>query len=251
MGLFDGLLDLPIVGDVAGAIVGGLTGRSNQNDAQAHDAHMFIQQVAHDKEMFELEKSSAKEFASDQFERQKQLLMQSPKLQMEGLKSAGLNPILAATGGFKSPAGGGLSIPVPRASSSAKGSSGGGIAQGAQLRVGQTKLLTQQANAQEAQAEMFKAQADKARKETEYVGTKTDIAEPVAMLMSAIAGMLEQSNIDRKTSERVWEWIMSETLNVTKPLTKEQQAEMLQKAKQKFPQLKGVDNAKRKIFGGQ
>jgi hypothetical protein len=246
-----GLFDLPIVGDVAGALVGGLTGRSNQNDAQAHDAHMFIQQVAHDKEMFELEKSSAKEFASDQFQRQKQLLMQSPKLQMEGLKSAGLNPILAATGGFKSPAGGGLSIPVPRASSSAKGSSGGGIAQGAQLRVGQTKLLTQQANAQEAQADMYKAQADKAREETKFVGQATNIAEPIATLMQALAGILEQSRIDRGTSERIWEWLISETVQKTGPLTPKQQADMLDKAKQKFPQLEGVDNAKRKIFGGK
>jgi hypothetical protein len=233
MGLLDIFEEVPIVGDILGAVGGHASAKHLQNDAQAHDSHMFIQQVAH-----------AKDMANLQYQKQRDLLKDSPGLQMQGLKMAGLNPILAATGGFKSSTGAGLSIPVAR-------SGGSSASPGTRLQIGQTKLLTQQANAQEAQADMYKAQADKAREETKFVGQATSIAEPIAELMQAIAGLLEQSRIDRGTSERIWEWLISETVQKTEPLTPKQQAEMLDKAKEKFPQLKGVENAKRKIFGGK
>jgi hypothetical protein len=246
--MFGFLNDIPIVGDVVNTVTGHASAKNLQNDAQAHDSHMFHGQVAHDKEMFGLESDFASAMAKKQHQRQRQLLYDSPRLQMEGLKNAGLNPILAATGGFKSPAGGSLPIPSARASSSAKGA-GQGSPPGAKLQLGQFRLLSEQANATAKQADLNEAEAAKVRKETEFVGAKTDIAEPFAQLMQAVAGILEQSKIDRETSIRVWRWLASELPEETEPLTEKEQIEMLDKAKRKFPQLKGVDNAKRKIFG--
>ena len=245
---------LSILGGAASSAVDTLIGHASsselQEDTQAHSAQMFEKQKEHEIDMFGRESEYATARAKEQYERQRALLEDSPGLQMRGLKSAGLNPILAATGGFKSPAGGSMPIPTARASAGAKGG-GAGIASGARsniadniMKVAQAKLLAEQAN-------LTSAQEAKVKEETKFVGTKTDIAEPVAMLMQAIAGLLEQSNIDRETTQRVWEWLNSEIPDVTKPITKQQQMKMLQKAKQKFPQLKGVDNAKRKIFGGQ
>ena len=238
-----GFLDIPIVGDVLGTGLEFFGTQALQNDAQAHSAHMFTQQVQHDKDMFGLESEFSSAQAQKAYERQRSLLQDSPGLQMKGLKSAGLNPILAATGGFKSPAGG--SMPLPRAAShsSAKGDSTSSPSL-SKVSLGQARLLNEQ-------AKLTSAQKAKVEKETEYVGTKTDIAEPVKMLMQAIAGMLEQSNVDRQTTKRVMEWLESELPDKTKPMTKQQQLKMLDKARRKFPQLKGVDNAKRKIFGAK
>jgi len=214
-----------------------------QEDSQAHSAHMFELQKAHDIDMFGKESEFATAKSKEQYDRQRLLLQDSPGLQMKGLKSAGLNPILAATGGFKSPAGGSMPIPSARATPSAKGVSAG-MGHVGKVQLGQAKLLSEQ-------AKLTSAQKAKVEKETEYVGSKTDIAEPVKMLMQAIAGMLEQSNIDRQTTKRVMEWLESELPDKTKPMTKKQQLQMLEKARRKFPQLKGVDNAKRKIFGAK
>jgi hypothetical protein len=239
---------MSFLADAFDFISGHASAKNLQNDAQAHDSHMFHMQAGHDKDMFGLESEFASAQAAKQYERQRALLQDSPRLQMEGLKSAGLNPILAATGGFKSPAGGSLPIPSARASSSAKGA-GQGSPPGAKLQLGQYRLLTEQANATAKQAQLSEAQAEKVKKETEFVGAKTDIAEPFAQLMQAVAGILEHSNIDRQTSTKVWQWLTSELPDQTEPLTEKQQIEMLDKAKRKFPQLKGVDNAKRRIFG--
>jgi len=162
---------------------------------------------------------------------------------MKGLKSVGLNPILAATGGFKLPAGGSMPLPRVVSYSSAKGDSTSSPSL-SKVSLGQARLLNEQ-------AKLISVQKAKVEKETEYVGTKTDIAEPVKMLMQAIAGMIEQSNVDRQTTKRVMEWLESELPDKTKPMTKKQQLQMLEKARRKFPQLKGVDNAKRKIFGAK
>ena len=212
-----------------------------QNDAQDHSAQMFVEQSKHDKDMFALESEFSSAQAQKAYERQRSLLQDSPGLQMQGLKSAGLNPILAATGGFKSPAGGSMPIPHASAKSSAKGDSTSSPSL--------SKPALAQANLMNAQAALTSAQKAKVEKETEFVGQKTDIAEPIARLMQVIAGMLEQSNIDRNTSNRIKQWIESEIPDKTKPMSKEQQIQMLDKAKRKYPQLKGVDNAKRKIMG--
>lgn len=230
-----------LVSDLTGGLIDFGMESELQEDAQAFSAQQFEKQKEHEIDMFGRESEYATARALEQYNRQRSLLQDSPGLQMKGLKSAGLNPILAATGGFKSPAGGALPIPAARASATAKGASTSSGHSG-NIRFGQARLLHEQAN-------LTSAQKAKVEKETEYVGTKTDIAEPVAQLMQAIAGLLEQSNIDRNTSRRIWEWLTEELPDVTKPLTKKQQVEMLDKAKRRFPQLKGVDNAKRNIFG--
>lgn len=99
--------------------------RDLQEDTQMHSEAMFAKQAQHDKDMFGLESGFITSTAKDQYNRQRALLQDSPGLQMKGLKSAGLNPILAATGGFKSSAGGAMPVPAARASSSAKGEGGG------------------------------------------------------------------------------------------------------------------------------
>ena len=229
--------------DLTGGLFGHASESEMQEDSQAFSAQQFEAQKAHEIDMFGRESEYSTARAKEQYDRQRALLKDSPGLQMQGLKSAGLNPILAATGGFKSPAGGSLPIPTARASASAKGASTSSRGAGA-IRIGQARLLNEQAN-------LTSAQKAKVEQETKYVGQKTNIAEPVAMLMQAIAGLLEQSNIDRKTTSRVWEWLNSEIPDETRPMSKQEQVRMLEKARRKFSQLKGVDNAKRKIFGGQ
>ena len=239
--ILGGLLDIPIVGDIAGGLIGHASSSELQEDTQAHSAAMFEKQKQHEIEQWGRESQWSSAQAQKQYQRQRNLLQDSPGLQMQGLKSAGLNPILAATGGFKSPAGGSMPIPSARASASAKGG-GAGIGAGAKVQLGQARLLNEQAR-------LTSAQKNKVVEETKYVGQKTDIAEPIAKLMQVIAGMLEQSNIDRNTTSRIMQWLESEIPDKTKPMTKQQQIQMLEKAKRKFPQLKGVENAKRKIFG--
>jgi hypothetical protein len=237
MGLLDKALglvtDVPIVGDLISGAAGHWSAQELQKTGQRHDKAMFFEQAKHDKDMFGLESDFASAQAAKQYERQKGLLQESPRLQMEGLKSAGLNPILAATGGFKSPAGGSLPIPTARASSSAKGS-GGGVPPGAKLQLGQYRLLTEQANATAKQADLSEAQAEKVRKETEFVGNKIDISEPIARafeklvqiadnwskndgektkMMERLINRTEESKADLK---RLWDFILNTYGNAQK-----------------------------------
>jgi hypothetical protein len=195
LGFLDKILgavtSIPIVGDLLGVGAEHASAKNLQNDSQAHDSHMFGMQAEHDKTMFGMESEFASAQAAKQYERQRKMLQDSPRLQMEGLKSAGLNPILAASGGFKSPAGGSLPIPTARASSSAKGS-GQTAPAGAKITVGQAKLLREQATATAKQGNLYDAQADKVKKETEYVGNKIDISEPIARAMEALVKVAER-----------------------------------------------------------
>jgi hypothetical protein len=231
MGLLDKAFgfvgDVPIVGDLISAGVGHASAKNLQNDAQAHDSHMFHMQAGHDKDMFGLESDFASAQAAKQYERQRALLQDSPRLQMEGLKSAGLNPILAATGGFKSPAGGSLPIPSARASSSAKGA-GQGSPPGVKVQLGQYALLREQAN-------LTAKQAAKVEKETEFIGNKIDITEPIARAMDAIVriaerigqkneegkarlidGLINDAKKSKAELKRLWQWILDQYGNAQK-----------------------------------
>jgi hypothetical protein len=175
----DVLSSVPIVGDLLGAGAEHASAKDLQNDSQAHDAHMFGMQAEHDKNMFGLESEWASAQAKKQYDRQRTLLLHSPWLQMRGLKKAGLNPILAATGGFKSPAGGSLPIPSARASSSAKGS-GQSSPMGAKLALGevkirqeQAKLISQQRQTTAQQGWYYGAQAQKAQSEAKKADQET------------------------------------------------------------------------------
>jgi hypothetical protein len=160
------------LGDAFDFISGHASAKNLQNDAQSHDSHMFHMQAGHDKDMFGLESDFASAMAKKQHQRQRQLLYDSPRLQMEGLKNAGLNPILAATGGFKSPAGGSLPIPSARASSSAKGA-GQASPPGVKMALGeykirqeQAKYIDQQRRTSAKHAELYEKQKDKTEAET-------------------------------------------------------------------------------------
>jgi len=164
-----GILDIPIIGDVVGTGLEILGAGSLQNDAQAHSAQMFTEQVKHDKDMFGLESAYSSAQAQKAYQRQRSLLQDSPGLQMKGLKSAGLNPILAATGGFKSPAGG--SMPIPRAAthSSARGDSTSSPSI-SKVQLGQARLLNEQAKLTSAQkakvdAERTRIQSEQPKKD--------------------------------------------------------------------------------------
>jgi len=221
-----GLLDIPVVGDVIGTGLEIAGAGYLQNDAQAHSAQMFTEQVKHDKDMFGLESAFSSAQAEKAYERQRSLLQDSPGLQMKGLKSAGLNPILAATGGFKSPAGG--SMPIPRAAShsSAKGDSTSSPSI-SRVQLGQARLLNEQ-------AKLTSAQKAKVEKETEFVGNKIDISEPLARIFDKLVEiadnftkkggerdkimdrLIEQDKQNKQDLRRVWNWLLDKYGNAQK-----------------------------------
>lgn len=82
--------------------------------------------------------------ASKAWDRQKNLMTRGPGYEMQGLRAAGLNPILAATGGWK----GASSASVPQAAPASSHKQG--VTN--MLAARQGKLLEAQANAQDAAA---------------------------------------------------------------------------------------------------
>lgn len=203
--------DIPIVGDIMGSITGHASAKNLQNDAQAHDSAMFGMQADYGREMFDKEAQFATDMSQEQYNRQINLLKNSARYQMQGLEKAGLNPILAATGGFKSPAGAGLSIPVARASASAKGS-GAGSSPGARLTIGQTRLLEAQANQANAQAELTRAQTtnvpktgDKITAETEKAQAEVDKAKSEARYKDASTEGVLMDNVKKANLANVYD----------------------------------------------
>jgi hypothetical protein len=162
---------------------------------------------------------------------------------VDDLRKAGLNPILAAGGpgaaAQNNPAGGAPAGGTPTMGSIPDYASS---AKAGALAAKEIKMM-------QANIENIQADTGKKKKETEYVGQKFNIADPIAQIMQAFAGLLTEMNIDRQTSREMWKWLIQEIPDVTKPLTPEQEKEMLKKAKERFPQLKGVPDSKRKIFG--
>jgi hypothetical protein len=241
--------DIPIVGDLINAAAGHASAKNLQNDAQAHDSHMFHAQAGHDKDMFGLESEFASAQAAKQYERQRALLQDSPRLQMEGLKSAGLNPILAATGGFKSPAGGSLPIPSARASSSAKGA-GQSSPPGAKLALGQYRLLMEQAN-------LASAQAKKVESEKERVDVTTSIlrlTEEITDLLREVVGLAKDNNgrgaiHNYQEAQRIRQDVIELTPDAQKEAVKARIDREFREAQRKVPYLKGVKPSQRKPFG--
>lgn len=230
MGILDGALDSfnPFTGF---GLLDSVVEHASAKDLQ-HRGYDF------DREMWEKSSAFSREMMDKQYGLNQKSLQESPGSMMAGLRSAGINPILAATGGFKGDA--------PNVSALGATPSRGGSPGGAKSNIA---LASKMGALVESEADLNTAKAEAERARAKQTGTVTDIAEPVAQLMQAIAGLLEQSKIDRETSSRVWKWLTEELPDKTKPLTKQQQVKMLDKAKRRFPQLKGVDNAKRRIFG--
>ena len=261
--MFDFLSGTPIVGDLLGSGMEHASAKALQNDSQAHDAHMFGMSAGHDKDMFNLQKmfsinqfgresNFAKDMAKVQYDRQLDSIRKSPGLQMKGLKEAGLNPVLAATGGFRSAAGSPMPVPRAGAQASAKPTGARGSGQHAAKiskmdlahSARQTKLINEQ-------AELIKAQKEKTQEETKYVGQKTDIAEPVAKLMQALVGLMELAKLDKQSANKTLDWLFNTAkFDISKPMTEEQAAEMLKEIYKRHPTLPGVKNKDRKIFGG-
>jgi len=187
---------LSILGGAASSAVDTLIGHASsselQEDTQAHSAQMFEKQKEHEIDMFGRESEYATARAKEQYDRQRALLQDSPGLQMKGLKSAGLNPILAATGGFKSPAGGTLPIPSARASAGAKGG-GAGISSGARSNIADNIVKMSQAKLLEEQAGLTSAQKAKVVEETGYVDTKDALLQFAKQIMDMANKALDQA----------------------------------------------------------
>lgn len=130
-----------------------------------------------DREMFDKQVSFSKEFSETQYNRYLEAIRKTPSLHVSGLREAGLNPILAASGGFQPSSG---SIPsVPSITSGRSGSSGGTRSQVAtQSREGflakkTGKVLDAQYNTVAQQGWLNSANASKAMAEAEKIKAET------------------------------------------------------------------------------
>jgi hypothetical protein len=222
------------------------------------DREMWDKQSAFAVEQFGRESDFTAGESKKQFERNKILqdlqfqydlkgMRLGPKAMVTGLKDAGLNPILAATGGFRGPT---PNVGLPSqgqasAKATAGGPSRGGSPAGARSNVALAKKYGTLIES-EVQLNSAKAVSELARAGVQ--DRTKDILEPVAKLMQAISGALEQAKVDRKTTTRVWEWLMSELPREPAKMTEEEKDKMLEEAKRKFPVLKGVKDSQRKIF---
>lgn len=115
--------------------------------------------------------------AKASYERQKNLLMYGPTLRMRGLRKAGLNPILAASGGL-----GGGGQPSAAAVAPSRGPSVAGAASAALTRA-QARVMQSQVEANNALVGKHQADADFARQRTML----TSLDVPAAAVRSMYA----------------------------------------------------------------
>jgi hypothetical protein len=119
---------------------------------------------------------------------------------MADMKKAGINPILAGKFDASSPAGN-----VAAASTATGGVPSGAAGQASAAGVKKMeKLGIQQMIAdlytRKKQGKLTDAQADKVKKETEFVGNKTDITSPFAELAAMLLSIMKQWELDRNSA---------------------------------------------------
>jgi hypothetical protein len=219
-------------------------GRSElQEDAQSFDHEMFDKSTAFAVEQFGRESDFSKEMQDRQYKYNLKAVKEAPSQLIAGLKAAGLNPILAATGGFRA------NPPTVQSGSAKANTISPGRAGAVSGPSSNVALAKRYGELIESEVDLNSARAEAERARAGVSGRTADILEPVSKLMQSLAGLIEQANIDRQTSRRIWKWMIDELPEKTEDLTEEEKKKMLEKAKEKFPELKGVDNKKRKIFG--
>lgn len=201
---------IPIVGDLLGAGAEHASAKHLQNDSQAHDAQMFTQQAQHDKDMFKLESDFNAREALNAYNREREFAKDMPLMQVEGLKKAGLNPMLAATGGFRAASGGDQQASA-KASSSAKGS-GGGSPPGARLVMGETakryaetELLKEQRNTEKVRQGLIAEQSGKTTAEIELVNAEVDRAKSEARYKDASTESVLMDNVKKANLANVYD----------------------------------------------
>jgi hypothetical protein len=145
------------------------TGFGLLDTAASHASSKDLQQRSHDfdREMWDKQSAFAQSQQLRSFDISKQLmdkqyglglrgLEHAPSSAVQGLRKAGLNPILAATGGFKSSA---PNVSVAGVSPVGASPSRGGSPGGAKSNIAAASLMESNAKMMEAQARKFDAEA--------------------------------------------------------------------------------------------
>lgn len=141
------------------------------------DREMFEKSRLHDIDMFNRES----QFSSAQMEKQYGLnmrsLYESPSRMMSGLKSAGLNPILAATGGFRTQAPNVSALGASAKSNSpSRGSGGSGAKSNIAMAAKMGALVQSEADLNSAMAQKARAEAGRVPTETGKLEAETEKA---------------------------------------------------------------------------
>jgi hypothetical protein len=148
-----------------------------QHRGHDFDREMWEKQSAFAVEQFGRESDFTKEMMDKQYRLNLDAVQETPARLMKGLKSAGLNPILAATGGFRANAPGvsGGSAKATAGSPSRGGSTAGARANtaAATLMKDQSQLLKQQKQTTAQQGWYYGAQAQKAISEAKKADQET------------------------------------------------------------------------------
>lgn len=164
------------------------------------DREMFDKSTAHDIAMFEKESKLAKEQMKSQYDYNLKAVEQNPQRLMAGFKQAGLNPILAATGGFKSSAPHVAALGASAKSNSPSRGSGG------QRANSNIAMAHKMGSLVESQADLNSAKAEAERARAGITGTKDALlqfANQVLTLASEALKSFRESGKFGKTDSNV------------------------------------------------
>lgn len=195
-GITGALSSVPILGDVLGAGIEHASAKDLQHRGHDFDREMWDKQSAFAVEQFGRESDLQRELQKSQFDYQMRGVQEQPGRLVKGLKQAGLNPILAASGGFRANS---PNVSMGSASASTPSSARSGSPSGAKMAIGQAykniKLTDSQANLNSAlsateasKQRMLGEQAGlyAAQKEQQTADTKLKLSQNEAIMFDNI-----------------------------------------------------------------